>query len=201
MARTRNEEAFGAARDQLLAVGVALIRANSYDGVGINDILKAGGIPKGSFYHYFDSKEAYGLAVARFYHAGQMEAARAVLRDKSRKPLARLKRYFTGALDHYAARDFAEGCLMCNLSTELADENPAFQALLKNQWQELSAEIAACIAQLDRKAVGLAHLSEAEAADWLLNAWSGALTRMKAQRDAGPLRLFLKSVFKQGKRT
>lgn len=201
MARTRNEEAFAAARDDLLAVGERLIRAGSYEGVGINDILKASGVPKGSFYHYFESKEAYGLEVARFYHARQMETARRVLGDEEPEPQERLRRFFGEALKDFAARDFADGCLMCNLSTELADGNHAFQTLLRTQWRELSAEIADCLAQFDRTEIGLAHLSPQEAADWLLNAWSGALTRMKAERNAKPLRLFLKSVFPQRKPT
>ena len=201
MARIRNEEAFEAARSHLLSVGEGLIRANSYEGVGINDILKASGVPKGSFYHYFESKEAFGLEVARFYHARQMETARRILRSERPAPMERLRRFFGDALKEFAARDFADGCLMCNLSTELADENQVFQVLLKEQWRELSAELADCFADFDRGEIGLAHLSPQEAADWLLNAWSGALTRMKAERDAKPLRLFLKSVFDQGKPT
>lgn len=201
MARTRNNEAFAAAREDLLAVGERLIRSGSYDGVGINDILKASGVPKGSFYHYFESKEAYGLEVARFYHAQQMETARRTLRGDKPGPQERLHRFFSEALKDFAARDFADGCLMCNLSSELADGNGPFQALLKTQWRELSGEIAACLAQFDRAEIGLAHLTAQEAADWLLNAWSGALTRMKAERNAKPLRLFLKSIFRQGKPT
>lgn len=201
MARTRNNETYEAARSHLLSAGLGLIRSASYESVGIAEILKESGVPKGSFYHYFDSKETFGLEVARFYHAEQMAAARAILRDKRRKPQVRLRRYFESALEDYTARDFGEGCLMCNLSTELADENTAFQTLLKAQWRELSAEIAHCMAEFDHDALGFGHLSNKEAADWLLNAWSGALTRMKAERNATPLRLFVKSVFKQRKST
>ena len=86
MARVRNKDAFEEARSQLLSVGERLIRARSYKGVGINDILKASGVPKGSFYHYFESKEAFGLEVARFYHAQQMQAARRLLRDAEAAP-------------------------------------------------------------------------------------------------------------------
>ncbi len=114
-------------------------------------------------------------------------------------PLDRLKNFFQNAYEDFESRDFSQGCLMCNLTTELADEEPAFQAVLQANWHELSAVIAACIAGTDKAAIGLDHLTDSEAADWLLNSWSGALTRMKATRDGTPLRLFLKSTFKQRK--
>ena len=85
---------------------------------------------------------------------------------------------------------------MCNLTTELADENPAFQRELDQNWCQLAAEIAKCLQDADLASINLSHLSAEEAADWLLNAWSGALTRMKSTRDAGPLELFMKSIFK-----
>lgn len=197
MARTRNEGAYNDTRSKLLTVGMNLIRAGSYAGVGINDVLQASSSPKGSFYHYFQSKEAFGLEVARFYHAQQLQSAKQVLQNSEQPAFDRLHAFFQMAYDDFEARDFAQGCLMCNLSTELADEQPAFQALLKQQWHALSAEIATCIAELDRSEIGLEHLSNAEAGDWLLNSWSGALTRMKAVGNAEPLRLFLKTTFKK----
>jgi TetR/AcrR family transcriptional repressor of nem operon len=84
---------------------------------------------------------------------------------------------------------------MCNLSSELADENENFQLLLSQHWQQLSTEISKCIEELGSEELGLAHLSPIESADWLLNCWSGSLTRMKATGTPEPLQLFLKTVF------
>jgi len=197
MARTRNVEVYNDSRERLLAVGMELIRTASFESVGINDILREGQIPKGSFYHYFDSKEGFGLEVAKYYHAQQLVSAQAILLDQSVRPIERLKAFFETAYDDFESRQFAQGCLMCNLTTELADEEPAFQEVLQANWRELSAVIATCIAEIDRAEIGLAHLSDNEAADWLLNSWSGALTRMKAMRDGAPPRLFLKTTFKE----
>ena len=88
---------------------------------------------------------------------------------------------------------------MCNLSTELSQAQEVFQRELENHWSALSAVIADCIAEIDKSEIGLSHLSNKEAADWLLNAWSGALTRMKAVHDGAPLKLFLKTTFKEGR--
>lgn len=197
MARTRDDDAYTNSRSQLLDAGLVLIRSGSYKSVGINDVLKETGVPKGSFYHYFDSKQDFGLAVAKHYHADQLQSAKSILRQDGAPALNRLVTFFQTALDYFKSHGFAQGCLMANLSTELADQDEVFQAVLKDHWQALSSEIAHCIAECDKTEINLAHLSDQEAADWLLNSWSGALTRMKAERSASPLKLFLKSTFKE----
>lgn len=197
MARTRNEETYNDARSKLLTVGMDLIRAGSYESVGINDVLRTSGFPKGSFYHYFQSKEVFGLEVAKHHHAQQLQSAKEILQNSEQPALARLRAFFQMAYDDFEARGFTQGCLMCNLSTELADEQPAFQKLLKEHWRALGSEIATCVAGLDKSEIGLEHLSDTEAGDWLLNSWSGALTRMKAVGDGEPLRLFLKTTFQK----
>jgi TetR/AcrR family transcriptional repressor of nem operon len=195
MARLKNQKVFDQSRARLLELGVELIRTRSFQGIGISDILKLAEIPKGSFYHYFENKEAFGLQVAQFYHNEQMRVAKTILTDKEQECGQRLFNFFTMAADQFREREFKHGCLMCNLSTELADENKNFQLLLSQHWQEMSTEIAKCIEELGTEKLGLAHLSPMECADWLLNSWGGSLTRMKATGDPVPLQLFLKTIF------
>lgn len=197
MARIRNEEAYHDTRSKLLNVGMNLIRAGSYESVGINDVLRASGVPKGSFYHYFQSKEEFGLEVANHYHDQQLQTAKHVLQNSTQPPFERLITFFRLAYKDFEARGFSHGCLMCNLSTELADQTPAFRALLKKHWHALCTQIASCIKGMDKSELGLEHLSDAEAGDWLLNSWSGALTRMKAVGNGEPLRLFVKTTFNE----
>lgn len=195
MPRPRDAAARDAARDRLLAAGERVIRARSFAETGLAELLAEAKVPKGSFYHYFDGKQAFGLAVAERYHADQMAFAAATLGDAEAAPLAALRAFFEGARADMARRGHAGGCLMCNLSAELADTDPAFRAALDRHWAELSGAMAACLARAELSRIGLAHLSAAEAADWLLNAWSGALTRMKATGDDRPLALFVKTIF------
>ncbi len=201
MARPRNEKAYESNRARLLDAGEAAFRTDSFAGTGINDVLAHADVPKGSFYHYFPTKEAFGIAVARQYHERQLETARTCFADLSKSPIQRLRVFFETARDDMRAREFTQGCLMCNLTTELADQNPSFQAELETHWRELVAEVTKCVAQVDLADIGLAHLTALEASDWLMNAWSGALTRMKATRDDTPLALFLRATFRERKDT
>jgi TetR/AcrR family transcriptional repressor of nem operon len=198
MARTRNENAYVATRDRLIEAGLELIRSKSFDGVGISEVLAEAGAPKGSFYHYFESKDDFGLAVADTYHSAQMAMADDVLNSDEGTPRARLQAFFNEALNSYSERNYADGCLMCNLSTELGDQNPVFQERLSRHWAELIGIIADSIDDECLNYFGLSHLTNIEAADQLITNWSGALTRMKAERHDGPLRLFMKTYFQRG---
>lgn len=196
MARPKNPKALAANREKLLDAGEHSIRTKSFAESGINDILDTAGVPKGSFYHHFPSKEAFGIEVARRYHKRQVEFAQDCLSNPSLPHLARVQAFFEGARDDMKSRQYAQGCLMCNLSTELADERPVFQAELDTHWNELIDELSECLRQADLSQIGLQHLSPTEAADWLLSSWSGALTRMKASGTDKPLSLFMRTIFK-----
>ena len=86
---------------------------------------------------------------------------------------------------------------VAGLSTELADQKPVFQAELDSHWKALTGELETCLRETDLSRIGLSHLSPAQAADWLMNSWSGALTRMKASRSDEPLALFMRTIFKK----
>ena len=195
MARLKDETKFGDSKTRLLMAGMDLIRSSSFSAVGINDVLKTSKVPRGSFYHYFPSKEAFGIEVAQFYHEQQLAAAQSLLSNKNKIPLDRLIDFFASARKEFKHRKYSDGCLMCNLSSELADSSPAFQKALNRHWQELTQTVANCLKEIDLQLLGLGHLSADEAADWLMNAWSGALVRMKASRSDKPLSLFEKTVF------
>ena len=196
MARTRNDRTYNASYDRLIETGLALFRRNGFEATGIGEILKEADLPKGSFYHYFPSKEAYGLAVADAYHQNQMSFARAILSRGDTPELDRLREFFREAHLIFESMNFSEGCLMCNLSNELGSQNDAFQAALSRYWKELSDEIETCLTRQVMTKLGLTHLTPTEAADALLNGWSGALTRMKAERSEVPLTLFKKTMLK-----
>lgn len=198
MARIRNQENYTDSYDRLINAGLDLLRSKSFDGVGIGEVLQVATVPKGSFYHYFKSKDDFGLAVADAYHEELMEMAHDFLCVETASPFVNLKAFFEAAMEGFRQREFSDGCLMCNLSNELADQKDVFQAKLSDHWQALTAFMAE---QMDRACVqqiGLSHLTSQEAADLLMNSWSGALTRMKAERSEAPLDLFMKTHFNKG---
>ena len=198
MARIRNQETYSDSYDRLIRTGIDLMRAKSFDGVGIGEVLQIASVPKGSFYHYFKSKDDFGLAVADFYHEELMDMAREHLSVETAPPFVNLRTFFEAASEGFRLREYSDGCLMCNFSSELADQKDAFRAKLSGHWRALTELIAAHMDRACVEQTGLSHLSSQEAADLLMNSWSGALTRMKAERSESPLRLFIKTHFERG---
>src|ERR1700678_683117 len=81
-------------RDYLIEVGLALMRKYGYGATGVQEILDAAGVPKGSFYHHFSSKEEFTAAVVERYVTLAGEHCRKVLTNTQEAPLRRLRRYF-----------------------------------------------------------------------------------------------------------
>ena len=80
-------------RDKLLAAGLETMHCRGFNGCSVQDITQAAGVPKGSFYNHFESKEALGAELLDLYWQKATPALR-ILSDEALPPLERLKRYF-----------------------------------------------------------------------------------------------------------
>src|SRR5262250_3003246 len=109
-------------REQLLDAALDRFHALGFNGCGVQEITDAAGVPKGSFYNHFESKEALGVAVLDRYWQICSEQLR-ILNDERVPPLDRLRRYFESLAGSIAGQGYAKGCLIGNFSTELADQS------------------------------------------------------------------------------
>src|SRR3954465_14067229 len=114
----------------LLETGKSVFLAKGYNNSGIEAILHAAGVPKGSFYYYFVSKEDFGLQVLNRFAEEIQDNFERSLGDTTLPPLERLKRYFEDVCIRLEARECRNGCLVGNLSQELADQSEAFRVRL-----------------------------------------------------------------------
>ncbi len=171
----------------LLDHGLRLMLERGYNTTGIHDILAAAGVPKGSFYHYFKNKEDFGLQVmGRYADDGYAEIDR-VLGDKRQPPLVRLQRLFEGFRANYEQRFCRYGCLLGNLGQEMADINDTFRDRIQSHFDRWTARIALC---LDEAVVSGDLGTDADTtmlAGTLLDAYEGALLRMKVVKNTAPL--------------
>jgi len=179
----------------LIDVGTRLILEQGYHQTGIQDVLQAAGVPKGSFYYYFPSKEAFGQAVIAQFAAAYLARLEQHLGDTTASPLTRLRRHYEELLARFERRGCRGGCLIGNLSQELADQSPRLRAQLDavlSNWR-------ARYAQLFREAQAAGDLRadrDPEAlADFYLDSFEGALLRAKVSKSPAPLRVFLTCMF------
>ncbi|HTK43605.1 MAG TPA: TetR family transcriptional regulator C-terminal domain-containing protein, partial [Gemmatimonadales bacterium] len=131
-------------RDHLVASGLEALHRQGFNGSAVQDITDAAGVPKGSFYNYFESKEALALEVIDRY-GEEVRALAGVLSDESISPLERLRRYFALVATKFAARNYERGCLIGNFSNELADQSRLIRDRLSSNFAAWSRPIETCI--------------------------------------------------------
>jgi TetR/AcrR family transcriptional repressor of nem operon len=182
-------------RDHLLAVGLERLRSTGYTATGVKEVLDLAQVPKGSFYHYFPSKEEFAVEVFHLYAKGEAERWERVLGEGKAAPLKRLRRYFEELISIYGQRGEISGCLMGSLSLEVADHSPRMRSELQGvfaMWQKGIADVL-------REAIQRGDLAKSMRPDalaqFLLNSYEGALIRMKAEKSDKPLENFLHFAF------
>jgi TetR/AcrR family transcriptional regulator, transcriptional repressor for nem operon len=182
-------------RDHLLQVGLRRIHSMGYASTGVKEILDDADVPKGSFYHYFASKEAFANEVLALYVRGEMERAEKMLRDGKGAPLRRLRRYFEELIAVYGPAAKISGCLIGNLSLEMADHSDSIQSLLHVSFANWQTGIAGVLQEaIDRGDIAKSNRPQ-ELSAFLLNSYEGALLRSKADRSSKPLENFLHFIF------
>ena len=179
----------------IIRIGEDIIRKNGYHHTGINDILKASGMPKGSFYNYFNSKEAFGKRLLE--HEGTQLAAKmeAMLQDASKRPLERIKSFYDVLIEEYEAEECRNGSLVGNLATELGGQVDILAETANAQYEGWVILLAECIREGQREGELTEDYTAVELAHFIHASFFGALTRGKMLRSTRPLRLTLQMTF------
>jgi TetR/AcrR family transcriptional repressor of nem operon len=191
----KNEMQTQGTRDHLLQVGLRRIHAMGYASTGVKEILDDADVPKGSFYHYFPSKEAFAKEVLELYVRGENERAGKILGDGKAAPLKRLRRYFEELIAVYGPTANISGCMVGNLSLEMADHSDSIQSLLHRSFSTWQTGIAGVLQEAIERGDLAKSNKPQELASFLLNSYQGALLRSKADRSSKPLENFLHFTF------
>ncbi|HVZ08734.1 TetR family transcriptional regulator C-terminal domain-containing protein [Rhodopila sp.] len=182
-------------RDHLITTGLQLLHTRGFHASGVQDIIQAAGVPKGTFYTHFESKEQFGAEVlGRFW---EQRAARtiAVLGDETRPPLARLKAWFDAKVTEREDRKVHPGCMIGNFAAELAVDS----RLVRDRLASIFAAWTTLLAATIREAVAAGQITIAlppeTVAAFLVDAFEGSVLRSKVDRDPTALRRLREVVF------
>lgn len=182
-------------KTRLLNAGMELFHARGYHATGLKDILGQSGVPKGSFYHHFESKEDFGLQVLDGYVADGTDTLIEHLANTERLPLDRIAGFFQVVFSGWAEKDCREGCLLGNLGQELAEEHATFRKRIEEALSEWVLLIAGCIERGQQIDNVRPDLDAGEMAEQLINSFQGAALRMKLVRNDTPLAQFMQLFF------
>ena len=166
-------------RNRLVAAGLEIMASEGYDAAGLAAILGRAGVPKGSFYHFFASKEDFGLAVLEAYEDSWSEARERLLGDGTRSAIERLHAYFDHLATVHEAESPVRGCLYGILAQTAGGRSPLFRDALRAVFARWEGHLAALIAEGQQAGEIDRAISPASAAAFLVDAYEGALVRLK----------------------
>jgi TetR/AcrR family transcriptional repressor of nem operon len=177
-------------KERILDAAEALMLTKSFHSVGLNEILSAVNVPKGSFYHYFQSKEQFGVELIRHYVADATAYKQKMLlsEEVEANPLERLLTFLNGNIAKAMENGCQQCCLVLKLGTEVSSMSDDMRAVLADgvrEWLEVYEKL---IHEGQAKKVMRADLDPATTATLLLDYWMGALQRMLVERNVSPLR-------------
>jgi TetR/AcrR family transcriptional repressor of nem operon len=182
-------------RDHLIEVGLELMRKHGYGATGLQEILHAAGVPKGSFYHHFGSKEEFTAAVIERYFTLAAKHGQTVLGDTRQGPLKRLRRYFEELIQMAGQSAPIPGCLLGSLSLEVAETSSLLQSCLSFSFTQWQSAVASVLREATKKGELPKSTKPDSLAGFVLNSWEGALLRSQADKNDAPLRDFVRFVF------
>lgn len=136
---------FSDVRTKILANGQRIMAGKGFSAVGLNEILTAANVPKGSFYHYFGSKDAFGEAMLERYFDDYLAELDDTLRTPGVTMAQRLLAYWQGWRDNQSFQDCQGKCLAVKLGAEVADLSEAMRIMLKSGTSGIISRLAAAI--------------------------------------------------------
>lgn len=181
-------------RTEIVRIGTDLISRQGYNATGIEAILKEAGVPKGSFYHYFRSKEDFGLAVIDRFAERFAQRLETFLQDEEVAPLNRIRNFLESGLTRVSQNSCTRGCLIGNLGQEMADLNERFRERLDQVFALWRAQFAACLREAQTRGE-LGEMDVEAVACFILSGWEGAILRAKVMKSPQPMRDFLDILF------
>lgn len=178
-------------REHILATGEALIHGRSFTALGLSELLSEAGVPKGSFYHYFKSKEDFGVALLERYFAAYSERLGVLLTDTaSGNGRERLLAYFRQWLETQQSCT-TQGCLAVKLAAEVSDLSQPMRGATADGMSAVVRTLADCLRQGQQDGSIKPQLPADDTAYALYSLWIGASLLLKVQHDLAPLQAAL----------
>lgn len=168
-----------------------LFTERGFNACGVQDITDTAGVPKGSFYNHFKSKEGLAAEILTEYAQGTTD--RSILTNPEVPPLTRLKKHFA-ALNQYFSRCH-DGCLVGKFMAEVSDDTPQIRERLLGVLTLWGEQLGSAIADGQAQGVIRKDLEAKDLAAFLIDSYEGAVLRMRVERSPRALKSFVKIVF------
>ncbi len=170
-------------KEDILNVGYDVFRRNGYHNVGINQILKEAGIPKGSFYNFFESKEDFAQQVIKQYGESNACWMKDFFDDCTLPPMECLQSFYAMMIDLNEKDTYSGGCLVNNMSVEVGRQNDSIASEANTHFLEWLHVLAAVIVKGQETNEITNKFSALELAEYMHAGFFGVLARTKVTRN------------------
>ncbi|MDV5141966.1 TetR/AcrR family transcriptional regulator [Chimaeribacter arupi] len=173
-------------QQRILETGNRIMAAKGFSAVGLNEILTAASVPKGSFYNYFSSKEAFGEALLDNYFEEYLADMDALFSRQDLTAAQRLLAYFQQWRDNQSFEECQGKCLAVKLGAEVADLSEAMRTSLQRGTEAITRHMA----EVMKAGISDGSLhpegNPDEMAQSLYQLWLGASVMVKISRNTQP---------------
>jgi TetR/AcrR family transcriptional repressor of nem operon len=178
-------------RNALLESGTKLFIERGFNACSVQDITDAAGVPKGSFYNHFKSKEALAAEILTEYGKGTTD--RSILTSPELPALTRLKKHFAALNEYFSQCN--DGCLVGKFMAEVSEDTPQIRERLRNVLGLWGEQISSAIAAGQAQGSIRKDLKADDLAAFLIDAYEGAILRTRVEKSPRALKSFTKVVF------
>lgn len=180
-------------KQEIIEKSIHVMFEKGYNGTGVKDLTDAAGIPKGSLYNYFKSKEDYAKEALYFYYNEMSKEIFNILADKDLKPLDRIKNFYGTMIEDFEDESNCNlGCFVGNLTQEMGGVSELLAEVTNKIHDEIAQKIKSCL----EEAVEKEDLAKEKNADilsqFIVSSWQGSLLRIKASKTKDSLDNFYK---------
>ena len=191
----KNRDSFAETRELLLRAGLEVLTEKGFSATGIEEVLRREGVPKGSFYYYFENKEAFGLALIDRYAEFFGHKLDQHFLNQELAPLKRVHSFIDDAAEGMARFGFRRGCLIGNLGQEMAVLPNSFRLRLSETFEDWQARLSKCLEEAQRFKELSPDAKTDQLASFFWIGWEGAVLRAKLEQSVTPLRVFEDNYF------
>jgi TetR/AcrR family transcriptional repressor of nem operon len=174
----------------LIRTGLETLTEFGFSATGLDTILKKASVPKGSFYHYFKSKEAYGIALVDAYDSYFIAKLSHYLEQQNTPPLERIVNFTQSAIKGMSKYGYKRGCLVGNLNQELNHLSDEFKNRLMKSYTSWQIQIEKCLNQAKQQGTIAKTVNTQLMSEYFWIGWEGAVMRAKLTKSSTPLTLY-----------
>ena len=166
-------------REAILAEGIKLLSEQGYNGTGLKQILDTVKVPKGSFYHYFDSKETFAAEIIGLYGERLLSAFDSYVAQTNDSPVETIRVLYGLMANELESANCTQGCLVGNLAAEIGGKSEVCQRAMQKVYTNWQRRFEPLVEQAQEQGLMRQEVNAAQITELFWCAWEGAILRMK----------------------